>query len=187
MSIVFITDANLDFIKIVQNVQFHHRQILHAVNQNGLTHQNGVEPAATARASRHRSEFATDFANAIAVRVKQFGRERTGADARRIGFDDTDDLIDVFHAHSRADSRLTGDRIRRCHKRIGAEIVVQHGRLSAFEQQVFPLFDFFGQDFPRGNGERQNKSGDFVQLFHQFGFVDQRLPPAFAQGVVEQQ
>ena len=160
---------------------------MNTVDANGLTNQDRVEPAATAGTPRNRAEFTPDFADFVAVGVEQFGRERTRADARRISFDYTDNLVDILHADARTDSRLSCNRVRRSNIRVRSEIVVQHGGLSTFEQQGRAVVQLVRQNFPSGNDKRRQKFGDFIQLFQQIVGVDQRLFHSFAQRVVETQ
>ncbi len=51
----------------------------------------------------------------LAVSAEQFGWERAGADARRVGLGEAEDVADVLGADAGAGRGLRADRVRRCH------------------------------------------------------------------------
>ena len=104
--------------------------------QHGATQRDRVEPAAAPRPTRDGAELVPDAREMLAHLVEELGRERTRADARRVGLHDAEHGVDVARAEAGADGRLPRDRVRRGDERIGADIDVEQRALRTFEQQV---------------------------------------------------
>jgi hypothetical protein len=79
-----------------------------------------------------------DARQVLAVLIEQLGRKRTGADARGVGLDDAEHLVEGAAAPSRCRRRTARGGGRGGHERIGAEIDVEHRALRALEQHVAP-------------------------------------------------
>ena len=60
---------------------------------DGAPQRDRVEPAAAPPPAGHRAEFVADARQMLAELVEQFGRKRTRADARGIGLDDAEHLV----------------------------------------------------------------------------------------------
>ena len=68
------------------------------VEARGVAQRDQVEPAAAAVAAGRRAELAAQLAQVRAELVVELGRERPGADPRRVGLGDAPDLVDVGRA-----------------------------------------------------------------------------------------
>ena len=109
LAVVTVARADFDFRERVQNVQPRQRDAVQAVDLRGVFDDAHVQPARAARTARRRAVFVGDFAQFHAVFVQLLRRERPFADARRVGFHDADDLVDVLRPDAEADA----DRARR--------------------------------------------------------------------------
>lgn len=68
--------------------------------------------------------------------IEQFGRERPCPNARRIGFDDAEHVVQISRADAGTRARGGGDRIRRRDKRIRAVVDVEESPLGPLEQDA---------------------------------------------------
>ncbi len=91
--------------------------------------------------------------------VLQLRRERPGADARRIGLDDAEHVVERLRAHARARQRAADRRVRRRHERIRAEVDVEHRALRAFEQHVLARVVKLAQRLGHVGDERPDPLG----------------------------
>ncbi len=94
LAVKFIGDADLDFIQTIENIELGERNAGDAGSTNRLAHDDGIEPAAATLATRHHAEFMALGAEEFADLVVQFGRERTFANAGRIGLGDAKHITD---------------------------------------------------------------------------------------------
>src|SRR5690606_12418059 len=97
---------------------------------------HGIKPAAATLAACHHAEFMALGAEEFADLVIEFGRERTLAHAGGIGLGDAEHIADGRRAKTGTRSSLTGNRIGRCNKRIGAVVIVKQRTLRAFKQDT---------------------------------------------------
>ena len=128
-----ISDADLDLIETVQDVELGQRQALDAARSHRLAHQNRVEPAAASRPAGHDAEFLATLAERSADLVDLLGGKRTGAYASGIGLANSEHISDRPGAQSRPGRGLSGDRVRRRDEWIGAVVDVEQRSLRAFE------------------------------------------------------
>ena len=71
-----ITDANLDLVEPIENVQFCQGQAINTACPHGLPDKHSIEPAAAARPSRHRTELRATLAQRFPDRIVHLiGRE----------------------------------------------------------------------------------------------------------------
>lgn len=78
----------------------------------------------------------------------QFGRERTFANAGRIGLGDAEHIADGRRAKTRTGGSLTGNRVGGRHERIRAVVVVEQCALRAFEQDAVARLATFVENAP---------------------------------------
>ena len=108
-----VADADLELVEAVEHVELGQRDAVDAADLDGLAHQHGVEPAAAPLAPRDGAELVPALAEPLADLVVELGRERPGADARRVGLGDAEHVADGARAHARARRRLGGDGVGR--------------------------------------------------------------------------
>ena len=113
-------------------------------------------------AAGHGPELMPALAQERADLVVLLGRERAAADAGRVGLGDPEDVADGSGRNPRARGRLSGDRVRRCHERIGAVIDVEHGALRALEEDALARLARVVQPVPDGHGVGQQPLGNLV-------------------------
>ena len=71
-----------------------------------------------------------------ALVIEQLGGERPRSDARRVGLDDAEHVVEIARTHAGAGTRGRRDRIRRRYERVGAVVDVEERALGAFEQNT---------------------------------------------------
>ncbi len=81
----------------------------------------------------------TDLGEVLASVVEQLGRKRARSDARRVSLDDTEHFVEHPRPETRSGAGEAGGRVGGSDEGIGAQVDVQHRRLSAFEQHILPL------------------------------------------------
>src|ERR1700704_1096995 len=108
-----ITDADLDAVEAVENVELGQRQAVDAAGADSLPHQHRVEPAAAALASGVDAEFLAATADQLADLVVEFGGKRPHADAGGIGLADTEHIADRTRPHAGSGRRLRRHRVGR--------------------------------------------------------------------------
>src|SRR4029077_15134955 len=128
-----ISDADLDLLKAVEDVEFGERQALNAAGAHGLTHQNCAEPAAAPRPSGDDAEFLAALAERFADLIGLFGRKRSRADAGRVGLADAKDVVDCARAPTRTGRRWRRRRVGGRDERIGPMVDVEQRALRAFK------------------------------------------------------
>ena len=153
----------------------------------GLTHKNGVEPAAAALAPGRRAKFMTPLTKALAVFIQQFGREWAFADARRVGLDDAENEVDGPRPDAGSRRGLPRHDVRRGHERIGAEIDVQKGALRPFKEDALARLALVIQQLPHRLGVRQQLRRDLFQRCDQRVAVHRRHPQPAPQRVMVHQ
>src|SRR5262249_17099579 len=101
------------------------RQTLNAAGAHRLPYQNRVEPTATSWSAGNDAEFLAAFAKRLADFVDLLGGKRPRADARSIGFANSEHIIDRIWSHSRSDRRLRRHRVRGGDEGIGAVVDIE--------------------------------------------------------------
>ncbi len=143
-----IADAELDLVEAVEDVELGQSDALDAAGADRLPHQHGVEPAAAARPAGDDAELLALGAERLADLVELLGRERPGADPRRVGLADAEHVADRVRAEARAGRRLRRHRVRRGDVRIGAVVDVEQRALRALEQDAPALAPLFVEQRP---------------------------------------
>src|SRR5262249_37777878 len=136
LAVELVADADLELRETVEHVELGERDAVDAAHLDGLAHERGVEPAATALAPRHGAELAAALADPLADLVVQLGRERPRADSGRIRLGDAQTVAPRARADARAGGGLRGDRVRRRDVGIGAVVDVEQRTLRSFEQDA---------------------------------------------------
>ena len=95
LALDLVGHTDRDAIPAGQHVKLGEEQVRHRVDHDSLLHQRGVEPTTATRTLRRHAVFATLTAQALAVLVKQLGRERPLTNAGGVGLGDADDAIDA--------------------------------------------------------------------------------------------
>ena len=98
--------------KPVQNIQLGDTETRHAAVDNRSPQSNGIKPATAPRSPSSCSEFRANGTQVLTHFVKKLGRERSGADARRVRLDDAKDVIEVQWANAGAGTGRRSARIR---------------------------------------------------------------------------
>ena len=184
LAVQHVADANLDLVEAVEHVELGQGDAGDPVDRHRLAHQHGIEPAAAALAPRHGAELVPLLAEELANLVVLLRRERSLADAGRIGLGDAEYIADTARPHAGACRRLSGGRVRRGHKGIGAVVDVQQCALRALEQDARAALAVLVEDFPNpvdiGNDRVRNRA----QLLHQRLVRDFVIAEATAKRVV---
>src|SRR6476646_3848420 len=108
-----ITDANLDLVESVEDVQFCQRQTVNSACPHGLPDEHCVEPAAATRPPRDRTEFSTTLAERLPDRIVHLvGREWPQAHAGGVGLANAEHVIDRVRAEAWTRRGLRGPRGR---------------------------------------------------------------------------
>src|SRR6185503_7970699 len=108
-----VADADLYRLDPVEHVELGDAYARDAVQLDRALERRCVEPAGAPRPSGGRAELAPLLAQVLAYAVRELGRERPTADARRIGLGDTEHVVQVLRTDARARSRRTGHTVRR--------------------------------------------------------------------------
>src|SRR6185312_5095952 len=85
-----VAGADLDLVEPVEHVELGQRDAVNPADAAGLAHQHRVEPAAAPRPAGDGAELAAALAEPLTGFVVELGRERTAADACRIGLGDAE-------------------------------------------------------------------------------------------------
>ena len=94
-----------------QDVELVEHDAADAVDRDRVAQRHGVEPAEPPRPPGGGPELAAPLGGAGADLVVELGRERPGADARRVRLHDADDLVDLERPDAAAGARAAGDRV----------------------------------------------------------------------------
>src|SRR6185437_9710214 len=146
LAAIFVGDADLDGIQPVQHIELGDRQAIDAVDLCGTLQCNQVDPAAATRAAGAGTELVAFLAQQFAHLVVELGRERSAADARRIGLADAEHVVDVLRTHAGAGQRATDRGVARRDIGIGAVVDVEQRALRALVQDVAAFLAHVVQD-----------------------------------------
>jgi hypothetical protein len=116
--------------------------------------QRRARPVFVPNFAAHRPKTFADF-------IVLLCRERTSADARRVGLGEAQHIRDRARPDTRSCRRIPCDDIGGSHERIGAVIDVQHHALGAFEQDALAGLHLLVQQLPDRLGIGQDLSGRF--------------------------
>lgn len=127
-----VCDACLDGVELVEYIAFHHDEFIDAVDHDRVFQSDEVDPSAAPRASGHGTELAPELSDSFAGLVVEFGRERSAADSCTVGLEDAEDVAYVARSDTESGAGACADGIGRGDERVGTEVDVEHGSLSAF-------------------------------------------------------
>ena len=179
-----VRHADRDLLPAGQDVELGQEEIGDAVVGDRLLDDQGVEPAAAAGASGRGAELATRGPQTLAVGVQQLGRERTLADARRVGLGDAHDAIDAGRSDARAGAGPAGRRVRRGDVRVGAVVDVEVVSLGALKQHDLALVQGVVQLAGRVADHRPDALGEAEQVVGDLGGIDRALVVELHQQLV---
>src|SRR5260221_4650943 len=177
LAIDLIPDAELKRVQRVEYVELCHREIGEAVDSRGVSHDDGVEPAAAARAARGRAELVAEAADFSLERLAEFRWQRPIADACRVRFHHAKYPVHEVGTNADADGRTAGRRAARRHVRIRALTDVPHPapwrppghRCLRLHRTIDGEADVVR--------ERHQSFGELLELRHDGVHVDRRIGP----------
>ena len=126
----------------VEAVDVRDREFIDAIDHGGMAGGDGIEPAAAARASGGRAEFAAHAVQHVGD-LRVLGRERPFADAGGVGFHHADDAIHAVRRDAGTGAGAAGGGVGRSDERIRAVIDVEKSSLRAFEENFVAAPDGF--------------------------------------------
>src|SRR3989449_6515856 len=97
----------------VEHVELREGHGVEPVDPHCVAPHDSVEPAAASRPPGGGAVFVAARANRFGERPRHLGRERPGADARRVGLRDAEDAVNPRGWHAGAGRRPAGRRRRR--------------------------------------------------------------------------
>src|SRR5512145_117043 len=136
VALELVADADLYRVDPVEYVELGDAQAGDAVQLDRALERRSVEPAGAPRPAGGGAEFLSALAQVLPDVVRELGRERPAADARRIRLCNADHIVQVVRADARAGRRGAGDAVRRGDERVRAVVDVEERALRAFEEQV---------------------------------------------------
>src|SRR5580692_86239 len=132
-----------DSLEAGQHVELCDDRARQSVERDGVPRGDRIEPSATPRTPRHRSELTALTAKLLTAFVVQLRRQRARAYARAVGLEDADRAADGAGTDTESRARAARDRVRARHVRIGAVADVEQRALSAFQQYPLPAAEAF--------------------------------------------
>ena len=146
-----IRGANLDFVEGIQNVEEGQGDLSDAIETGDVAGGDGVEPSGPAGAAGGGAVFASALADSRTGLVMKFGRERTTTDAGAIRLKDGEHALHLGGGDASALAGTCGGGGRRCDEGVGAVVYIEHGALSALDEEVLSsrqrvLDEDFGRD-----------------------------------------
>ena len=139
LAVHFVADADRDLVQFVEHVELSDDQRVDAIHRGGVAGERNVEPAAAARATRHRAELFAHLADLFAERAVVFAGEGSGTDAGDVGLGDADDAVDFGGRHAGAGTGAAGGGAGRGDEGVSAVVNVQHGSLGTLEQNTLAI------------------------------------------------
>ena len=131
-----VTGAQGDLVEAVEHVELGDRERVEAVHAHRVAHHHRVVPAAPARAPGRGAVLAAALAQQVALGAVQLRRQRSLADAGRVGLGDAEDRADGARADAEAGADAADRRARRRDEGVGAVIDVELRPLGALEQHA---------------------------------------------------
>ena len=95
LAVEFVSDANLQFVEPTKHVKFGQGQTGEPVDALGVSHDDGVKPAAATLSAGRGTEFMTNRAHVFTRLIVEFGGHGAVADTRNVGLRDADDVLHV--------------------------------------------------------------------------------------------
>ena len=128
--------AQRNLLEGVEHVEFGHGEPGEPVDAGCITHNDAVEPSASAGTARSRAELIAQGAHTLAFDLVQLGRKRTVPDSSRVGLHDAQSSMNRGRRDSHSYRRATGGRAARRHVRVRTMVDVEEGALGSLEQYV---------------------------------------------------
>src|SRR5690606_26740947 len=94
---------NFDLRQAGENVEFRECQTVDSVDASGIAKAGKVNPSAASRATGHRAELVTHFAQMRSHLVVEFRRKGSASYARAVGLGDAEDGADAVRADASTD------------------------------------------------------------------------------------
>ena len=107
-----VADADADGVEAIEHIELGDAQARDARIDDRAPQGHRIEPPAATPPAGDRAELVTDARQVLAVLVEELGRERTRADARRIGLDDAEHVVEGARTQPGAGAREAGGRVR---------------------------------------------------------------------------
>src|SRR6266550_960558 len=133
LTVRLIAGAEPDSLESVEHVQLRDCQIREAIHARGIAHDDAVEPSAAARTTRGRAELVSELSHSRRQRLIEFGRQRSVADACRIGLHHADHRIELAGRDAYSCRGAARCRAARGDERIRAVIDVEQRALRSLE------------------------------------------------------
>ena len=77
LAVDLIGNAGTDGVEVVEDVAFHHDQLCHTVDHDGIAKSHKIDPATATLAACHCAIFMAEIADFLTGLVEKLGRERT--------------------------------------------------------------------------------------------------------------
>ena len=133
------------------------------------------EPAAALPATAgHRTELMTALAESLPDLVLELGREGAAADARGVGFDDSEHEARRAWTHAAARSGRACDRVGRGDEGVSAVVDVEQHALRALEEDTPAATPGLVQVAPDGPGKGKHEICDALEVVAQPVAIDRR-------------
>ena len=136
LAIQFVGRANFQGLEAVENIEFGQGPFINAAGHDGMVGDHGIEPAAAARASGGGTKFTADAAQLFAIGIEEFGGEWSLANAGGIGLEHTEHAVHAVGGHAGTRRSAAAAGVGAGHKRVGAEIDVEHDALGALKENI---------------------------------------------------
>ncbi|RMV57311.1 hypothetical protein ALP09_04765 [Pseudomonas amygdali pv. lachrymans] len=172
---VLVADADVDGLKTVKHVQLGQAQARDAVDFDGATQDDGIEPAATTSATGGSAELVATLGQESTDIVEQLGRERTRTHTRGVGLGDAQNVIQVHRTKTRTGSDTASSGVGAGDVRISTVVDVQQRTLGTFEHDVLAVATHFMQRSGDVEHQRLEQIGIFHALVECLLEVDGRL------------
>ncbi|MPM14934.1 hypothetical protein SDC9_61298 [bioreactor metagenome] len=142
---IFIGDTHFYFRHIIKNIETCNRKVIQAVQPCCRSDHNSVKPAAATRTAGNSTIFVAGFTQFVAraISINQLCNKRTFANAGRVSFYNTDNMINVTRTNAAACCSITGCRIGTCYKWVSTMVYIKESGLRTFKQDRFTALENF--------------------------------------------
>src|SRR5690554_1613671 len=168
----FIAHTDFHRLQAIKHIQLGQADAGYAVDLNGMAQRYRVEPATAAGTTGGGADLVALDRQVFTHAVKQLGGERAGTHPGGVGLGNTQNVVQVQGAETRAGSGTAGGGVGRGHVRVGTQVDIQQGALGALEQDVLTTLAEIVQDI----GDIGCHGADFFRHLFQLG---QRLVDVF--------
>ncbi|RMN95057.1 hypothetical protein ALQ50_05526 [Pseudomonas coronafaciens pv. coronafaciens] len=172
---VLVTDADVDGFQTVEHVQLGQAQTRNAVDFDGTTQDDGIEPATTTCATGGGAELVATLGQKRTNVVEQLGRKRPRTHTRGVSLGDTQNVIQIHRTETRTGGDAASSGVGAGDVRIGAVVDVQQRALGTFEHDVLAIATHLMQRSSDVEHQRLEQVSVFHALVECFLEVDGRL------------